>query len=210
MESILVPIAEYIGSLHRNELTFGTHDPSEIWIREGGEILLLDVLLNTPEYDGSVSLTNGFSPPEAYGRSGGRFTASADVLLSWHDFISHSCTCQRPLKNRIGHRSYTEPRLFHPRVHAELSAVARRAISLTPTHRYIDGNSFLNALNWSLDIERSRNLHAPKTIRLDVASETHRAPKAALLLRKSGQFVHFMGSGEQPRAFYCLGWCECL
>ena len=65
------------------------------------------------------------------------------------------------------------PLLFHPRIHPELEAVTRRAVSLIPSYRYEDAGALTSAIRWALRMERRRSTEKVGDLRLEIASETH-------------------------------------
>lgn len=173
-DSIILPVAKLVEAVHEAGFTLGLHDPAEIWMRDSGEVVLLDVpLIDSAQVEEGMRIVPAFSPPEAYGRCGGVLDERADVffvgILLYHSLV------RVPVPSSVGliDERLPPPGLFHPRVHPDLSAVTRKATSLIRSNRYPDLKALRSALEWSLGIERARNGPLTKPLKLEVATETH-------------------------------------
>jgi serine/threonine protein phosphatase PrpC len=170
-----LPLAKFMVKLQSHGCTLGCHDPAEFWFRDSGEIVLLDVALqsaSTSELE-SIELMPAFSPPEAYGRCGGVLNNRADVFFI--GAVLYHCLIRVPVPSSLGmvDERLPPPGLFHPRVDPDLGAVVRKATSLIPANRHIDAANLVSALEQSLATERSRNAPTTRTLKLEIATETH-------------------------------------
>lgn len=174
-ERISLPLAKFMEALQTHGCTLGCHDPAEFWIRESGEIVLLDVPLleSCAKNQQFTRLIPAFSPPEAYGRCGGVLDERADVFFI--GIVLYHCLIRVPMPSSVGliDERLPPPGLFHPRVHPDLGAVVRKATSLIPANRYVNAASLVSALHKSLATERNRNSTTTRALKLDIATETH-------------------------------------
>lgn len=173
-ETIVLPVVRMLTALHEEGLALTVHNASEVWLKEDGQVWLLDCPLQAQDESlEAYRVMPSFSPPEAYGRCGGSLGPKADVFFV--GMILYHCLTRVPVPSTVGlvHDRLPAPSLFHPRVQPELEAVTKRATSLIPDYRYSDATKLMQAMEWALKLERKRTTPQAPLQGMEFAAETH-------------------------------------
>jgi len=178
IETIAIQALEGLKFLHSLNIMHRDIQPSHLFLTSDGMVKLIGFgrisILNNPPLDNRV--TEGFSPPEAFGLVGGKVNASSDIFslgVTLYYLLTGSQPRQFSRENSFHFRSFGE---LDKKINEDFEEIILKAINKNPHNRFQSPEEMLDALllmDSDAVMEKKETAREGEKLELDIYAQSH-------------------------------------